>query len=562
MSLARTLWAVLKDKSPRTARLLKVYAITPTRSATLRLRTFNAMTLATNHVTHHIEAKTRRLESAAYGFGRAVMARRPAQHAKHRHPHEATEASVSASPFHGIADVLALRYLDRHYKKIWQALVRNADGVSRASTDVAGNSIMLIGGSLGPGGAERQTAITLTGLASRGFRNLALVCVHLDGDVNSFFRPLLDGDAVSVSVLGRELPQRGGDSTKGSASACGVLNALADGVPDELNDIPLYAMEILSRKPGIVHAWLDEMNVKAGLAAAILGVPRIVLSTRSVAPAYFHFFKPYMREGYRTLLAHPNVVLLNNSAAGARDYEMWLGLPKGTVKIIRNGFDFSALSRAQNIAAAREFKARLGIPAGTLVVGSVLRFSDEKQPFLWIDVAQRIRAWRNDVMFIVVGDGPLQAEMSRYAEARDVAAWIRMPGYEPDVAAAITAMDVFLLTSRVEGFPNVLVEAQALGVPVVTTDVGGAVETLDDGITGLAVAGHSPELLARAVLRILGDDGWRETAREAAQRFVRERFSADRMVEQTLDVYFGRGEFRQRSDTQHDQTGTVETMLR
>src|SRR5690348_9240589 len=113
MTLARKAWAVLKDRSPRTARWLKVYAIAPTMSAKSRLRTFNAMTLATNHVTHHIEAKTRRLESAAYGFRRAMLARRPAQHSKHARLHEAPEARVSTNALQRIADVLALRYLDR-----------------------------------------------------------------------------------------------------------------------------------------------------------------------------------------------------------------------------------------------------------------------------------------------------------------------------------------------------------------------------------------------------------------------------------------------------------------
>jgi len=405
---------------------------------------------------------------------------------------------------------------------------------------------MLIGGSLGPGGAERQTAITLAGLASRGFRNLTFVCVHLDGEINSFFRPLLDRCSVSISALRRDLPQQAGDSRDRTESVCAALKALADRVPDELSEIPLYAMEILSRRPGIVHTWLDEVNVKAGLAAAIVGVPRIVLSTRSVAPVNFLSFQPYMREAYRALITHPNVVLINNSGAGARDYEAWLTLPQDTVKVIRNGFDFSALSRADNIAPGREFKARLGIPTDAPVMGSVLRFSEEKQPLLWIDVAQRVLARRKDVMFVMVGDGPLREEAFRHAEARGLAGRIRMTGYEHDVAAAIAGMDVFLLTSRVEGFPNVLVEAQALGVPVVTTDAGGAVETLDNGTTGFAVFRHSAELLAQAVLRILLDEAWRETARGAAQQFVRERFSAERMVERTLDVYFRRRDFTQK----------------
>ena len=85
--------------------------------------------------------------------------------------------------------------------------------------------------------------------------------------------------------------------------------------------------------------------------------------TRSVAPDNFALFRPYMREGYRALMACPGVLLINNSEAGARDYEKWLELPRDTIKVVRNGFDFSVLDRADHVSRAREFRARAGIPA-------------------------------------------------------------------------------------------------------------------------------------------------------------------------------------------------------
>lgn len=120
---------------------------------------------------------------------------------------------------------------------------------------------------------------------------------------------------------------------------------------------------------------------------------------------------------------------------------------------------------------------------------------------------------------------------------------ILMPGHEKNAAAAIAAMDVFLLTSRVEGLPNVLVEAQALGVPVVTTNPGGVMETLVEGKTGLVVPPHSADLLADAVLKFLDDRSWCEAVRQAAPAFVREHFSLSRMMDLTLDAYFAQGEF-------------------
>jgi glycosyltransferase involved in cell wall biosynthesis len=444
--------------------------------------------------------------------------------------------------FKSAAVSVGIRCLDRRYRLIFQHLFSEPGEPWFGSENVFRKSITLVIGTLGPGGSERQAVTTLIGLASRGYRDLALLCNRLDGHVNRFYAHLLEGFPVSVSELYQDLRDaNGGEGVE--ALAYSRLLALMEKLPSELKDIPWYAQEFLATRPTVVHAWLDYTNVKAGLAAALIGVPRIVLSTRSVPPTNFGFFQPYMREAYRVLAANPAVCLLNNSQAGARDYERWLGLPQGTFKVVRNGFDFSGLEPAEERERAREFRRRLGIPVEAPLVGSVLRFSEEKCPLLWIDVAARVAERRPDARFLMIGDGPRRKEARWHALGHGLADRIVMPGYDKQAAVAIAAMDVFLLTSRVEGLPNVLIEAQALGVPVVTTDVGGAAETLIQGKTGYAIRPHSAELLADAVLLALGNRAWREVAQHTAQRFVRERFSMSLMMERTLDAYFARGEF-------------------
>jgi glycosyltransferase involved in cell wall biosynthesis len=439
---------------------------------------------------------------------------------------------------------LGVRQLDKRYRQFFTEfrapLKRWFD-----PADVSGEAITLVIGTLGPGGSERQAATTLVGLASRGYGDLALLCNRLDRPGDRFYSHLLEGCSISISELYQGLRDAKNNQDN---KACVGLKALMDRLPAELKDIPWYAQEFLATRPKVVHAWLDYTNVKAGLAAALIGIPRIVLSTRSVAPDNFALFQPYMREAYRVLAANPAVCLLNNSQAGARDYERWLGLPQGTFKVVRNGFDFSGLEVAEKREAARIFRRRLGIPLEVPLVGSVLRFSEEKCPLLWIDVAARVAERHPDVRFLMVGDGPLREEASRQAQACGLRSRIVMPGNEKDVAVAIAAMDVFLLTSRLEGFPNVLIEAQALGVPVITTDAGGAAETLVQGQTGYAVRPHSVDLLADVVLQVLGARPWREAAHQASQRFVRERFSMSEMVDRTLDAYFARGEFAEIPD--------------
>jgi len=437
---------------------------------------------------------------------------------------------------------VGIRYLDKRYRLIFQDLFREPWGHWFGSRSFGNESITLVIGTLGPGGSERQAVATVLGLASAGHRDLSLLCNFLDSPVDRFFADLLEDCPVSIAKLSEDLWHA--DIGIGVEPLAGTgLRILLDKLPAELKDIPWYAREFLLRRPRVVHTWLDYTNVKAGLAAALIGVPRIVLSTRSVAPSNFALFQPFMREVYRLLATRSTVCLLNNSEAGARDYERWLRLPRGTFKVVRNGFDFSQLEPAEKGEKARELRTRLGIPLKVPLVGSVLRFSEEKCPLLWIDTAARVAERRPDVRFLMVGDGPLRAEARERAQTCGLGERIVMPGNEKDVAAAIAAMDVFLLTSRLEGLPNVLVEAQALGVPVVTTDGGGAVETLIQGRTGYAIRPHRADLLADAVLKILGNRAWREVARQTSQCFVRERFSISQMIDRTLDAYFARGEF-------------------
>jgi glycosyltransferase involved in cell wall biosynthesis len=101
----------------------------------------------------------------------------------------------------------------------------------------------------------------------------------------------------------------------------------------------------------------------------------------------------------------------------------------------------------------------------------------------------------------------------------------------------MSIMDVFLLTSFGEGLPNVLLEAQWAGTPVVVTDVGGAKEALDPGVTGWAIDTHVPQDLARRIKWLHDNPAVLQDARVKAPKWVRLQFSIGRMIEETIRVY-------------------------
>jgi glycosyltransferase involved in cell wall biosynthesis len=307
------------------------------------------------------------------------------------------------------------------------------------------------------------------------------------------------------------------------------------GAQNILYAILQYASIIRQIRPAIVHTWADYPNVLGGIAAELAGVPSVVMSGRSVAPDNFpSLFQPYMRPGYLALLRRRDVLFLNNSRAGAADYARWLELADDDVQVIHNGFDFPPRAAAGVREAVR---LAHGIPPDAPVVGSIMRFSEEKRPQFFIDVARILNAAEPRLRFLVFGEGPLREEMLAFAKSCGLAEILTMPGLTADAWGALAAMDVFVLTSRMEGLPNVLIEAQAAGLPVVCTGVGGMEETFIDGETGFSVRDASAARLADAVARLVREPELRQRMSEAAEAHARASFGIAMMLDQTAKAY-------------------------
>jgi glycosyltransferase involved in cell wall biosynthesis len=140
----------------------------------------------------------------------------------------------------------------------------------------------------------------------------------------------------------------------------------------------------------------------------------------------------------------------------------------------------------------------------------------------------------------VVGDGPLRTDLEHQANLKLPNRSV-LTGLIPhaDTLATIAIADVFVLNSSYEGLSHLLVEALALGTPIVATRVGGNSEVVEDGVTGALVPAHNPEALKEALIKMLSDDSSRAGMVEAA-KFSAKRFSVDTMVSQTavaLGIY-------------------------
>ena len=395
--------------------------------------------------------------------------------------------------------------------------------------------VLMLSAELAQGGAERQMLVTAKGLVQRGY-DVQMIAFDKTAPKVPTFREEFDKLGIAAQIL----PALTGESR---AADFTLLNN--EHFSEVMPRFPQWFADLICRvagaienhRPWVVHGWLDKPGLISALAAVELGVPRIVISFGSLPLTHHNVvFPSFLKPAYAAIARHPNVTLLNNSAAGAKGYERWIGLPKGGIRVIRNGFLHEHMPTPAPHEVA-EFRARLEVSPAQPLVGALMRLCPQKDPALWLATAADIAKVRPDVVFGIWGHGPLQDEIERRVNELGLRDRMRLPGHIMTPGLAYAACDAVLLTSSVEGLPNTLIEAQAAGCPVVTTSVGGAREAIADGVTGIVVRQRSPRKLRDAVLAILRDRSWRERARRQGPIFIRDNFGFEQMIDETIEVY-------------------------
>jgi glycosyltransferase involved in cell wall biosynthesis len=240
-----------------------------------------------------------------------------------------------------------------------------------------------------------------------------------------------------------------------------------------------------------------------------------------------------MHRWYKWLANCPKVHLINNSHAGAESYADWINVERSRFEVILNGVHLSHLHAAsadERIAVRDE----LGLPQNAPVVVGAFRMSDEKRPLLFVETFAKALAAHPDLHGVLMGTGPRLADVKELVGKLGLAGRFHCLGRRGDLPRVMSAMDVFLHTAWWEGTPNVVLEAQHLALPVVVAKGGGAVDAVDHGRTGLLIEREDEEGLATALIDVLDNLAvWKDRAQQGPA-FVEERFSVQRMVDETL----------------------------
>ncbi len=337
-------------------------------------------------------------------------------------------------------------------------------------------------------------------------------------------------------------PQTGSEgSLIETAQERGLALTIDDSLVREVNPIKdLLAVFRLARfiKQGgytIVHTHSSKTGIVGRWAAKLAGAPIIIHTVHGWA---HHDRQHPLVRAYYILLEKLTLPITDKLiAVTGKDIEKGLrdgiGQPENYL-VIRSGIEMDRFGQPQ--VNRQVTRAAWGIPPEAQLIGTVTRLSPQKAPLDFVRAAAQVARTHPKAWFMMVGDGPLRADVEKLARELGIADRLVLTGLRRDVPELMAAFDIFALSSLWEGLPRVIPQAMATGLPVVATACDGSAEAVEDGVTGFLVPPGQPAQLAQRLSQLLDDPDLAsqmgETGLERAQEF-----DVQRMVTQIDSLY-------------------------
>jgi glycosyltransferase involved in cell wall biosynthesis len=299
---------------------------------------------------------------------------------------------------------------------------------------------------------------------------------------------------------------------------------------------PLWKIASLlrSRRVDLIQPFLTPSTFFGLIPALLVGTPiKIVTERCGVRKSRGVGYKTYRTiEDWLTRFADS---VVPNSRAGA-DLLRERGIADEKVRVIYNGIDRERLRLDPVQVAAHG--TRLGVPLGGKVVGILATLTPAKDHATFLRAAALISAADDSVRYAIIGDGPLRAELEALAASLGLADRVTFFGYQSRVADYLAVCDVIVSSSRDnEGASNSILEAMALEIPVVATNIGGNGELVEDGVTGHLTAIGDHAAIAAAITRIFNNPAETDRLVANARRMVDTQFSHEGMVAEYEALY-------------------------
>jgi len=289
-------------------------------------------------------------------------------------------------------------------------------------------------------------------------------------------------------------------------------------------------------RPALVHTHTSKAGVVGRLAAWLAMVPVVIHTPHGhIFYGYYGAAASALIRLVERLLAKITDRIVTLTDRGAQEHVRChiAGMEKFVT--IHSGIDLAHFRSVQVDPAVK--RKELGLPPDGAIVGTVGRLVPIKGLEWLLKAAPQVLAQFPQACFVIIGDGPLLGELRQLTSKLGIGLQVVFLGAREDVLECLAALDLFALPSLNEGMGRVLLEAMAVGCPVVATRVGGIPDIVADGTTGLLVPPRDDRALAEAILTLLRDRSRRAAYGEAARRHVDGRFDIETMVRNIERLY-------------------------
>jgi len=280
------------------------------------------------------------------------------------------------------------------------------------------------------------------------------------------------------------------------------------------------------RKCRLVH-FHDAHSLAVGSAAASLAkVPLRVISRRVDFPLKNNVLsrKKYTKD----------IDLILAISQGVKTALVKSGLDSSLIKVVPSGIDYTPFEEA---ASSDYLRRELSLTQEDFLVGIVAHLADHKGHKYLIEASRILRDKAPRIKIIIVGDGPLQLKLNRQVKEIQVEDMVFFLGFREDIPQILASLDLFVLSSKLEGMGTSIMDAMACRLPVVATEVGGIPEVVVNEQTGLLVPPKKPAALAAAIMRIYENRELAEQLGSRGYEVVHSKFSAAAMAAKIIAIY-------------------------
>ncbi len=360
--------------------------------------------------------------------------------------------------------------------------------------------LLLLIPTLDRSGAEKQFTLLATGLPREEFE-IEVVCLTRGGPYEAALRE----HGIPVTILHKRM---------------------------KFDPVAFFRLKKLigCRQPDILHTWLFAANAYGRLAVGGKDRPRVLVSERCVDS----WKQSWQLKLDRKLIPRTDRLIANSESVAG--FYMEQGFPAERIVVIPNGVE-TVNNPPLSETERNEILAEFDIPPGSRIVGYVGRLAPQKRGKDLIWSLQLLKQLTDRVYLVIIGDGPDRENLIGLAKHMGCDNLVRFLGHRGDVPRLMRTFSTLWLASDFEGQSNSLMEAMALGIPVVASDIPANRELVVDGENGFVVKVGDCQGFSQFTDRILADPELAQRLGEAARERMQSQFGLDQMIAAHRNLY-------------------------